>query len=88
MKKEYSLDAIEERARKSTQGHWMIVDDKIDPKKVHLYEPDGEVSISTAAGNKETASNNALFLAHARYDILLLIDEVKRLRAITREKDK
>lgn len=85
------LQAIKERAAKATPGPWAgpRITDLWPPGWVGVYEGDGTGDVipgsiigvtSHATDNEDLQDANAKFIAHAREDIPMLVEEVERLQ--------
>jgi len=80
------LEKIETRAEAATPGPWM---DRVDDSGFLLVcqkdgsrPSDGICGIGDIEETEPSDHFNAIFIAHARTDIPVLVTEIKRLRAI------
>lgn len=90
------LSAIEYRASKATPGPWRVDEDKTyDPQEVGICADHGDPRLGLTQWDSliccfgldeqpyrghEVALANASFIAHARTDVGLLLNEVRRLK--------
>jgi hypothetical protein len=77
--KDLDLDPIRDRVNATTSGTWHV--GPLDPRPCSAVTNDMGRTIAEVSENSEEMPNGA-FIAAAREDILLLLDEVTKLRGI------
>lgn len=81
------LDAIEARVKAAKDGPWAMVPMHGGSGVAYVIDNHtGDKIASVDLFPNDVTHATASFIAHSRMDMLMLIDEAKRLRAILREK--
>jgi len=81
---ESELSTIEARANAATPGPWRPC-----PESLYVFAADGHLVCEMRGAGAETSGQrtdgsyekNAEFIGHARYDVLALVEEVRRLQS-------